>query len=147
MSQWKRKLNGQKSILLLQPHSTSAPENHISLTGPRFDFFLSGHNGLYYRPGRITLRGENGAGKSTLLMLVKNALNDRAFFLPTQNQLSFTSEANKYSTGESLRNRLLEILERVNVDVLLLDEWDANLDKENHERFPCLSMNLRKKNV
>lgn len=88
--------------------------------------------------GRLTLRGENGAGKSTLLMLVKSALSDRAFFLPTQNQLSFVSETNKYSTGESLKNRLMEILEKVDVDVLLLDEWDANLDQENQEKLSCL---------
>lgn len=88
--------------------------------------------------GRLTLRGENGAGKSTLLMLLKNALSDRAFFLPTQNQLSFLSETNKYSTGESLKNRLVEILEKVEADVLLLDEWDANLDKENQEYLSAL---------
>lgn len=85
--------------------------------------------------GRVTLRGENGCGKSTALLLVKNALAHKAFFLPTHNQLSFISETNKYSTGESLRNRLLEILEKVHVEVLLLDEWDANLDAENKERL------------
>jgi ABC-type transport system involved in cytochrome bd biosynthesis fused ATPase/permease subunit len=78
-------------------------------------------------------------------MLVKNSLSDRAFFLPTQNQLSFISETNKYSTGESLRNRLIEILERVDVDVLLLDEWDANLDKENQERLSLLIDQLAEK--
>lgn len=119
-------------------HSTVAPQDHISLPGP---LALTSHLDLLIyttSSGRITLRGENGAGKSTLLMLIKNELSDRAFFLPTQNQLSFTSETNKYSTGESLRNRLLEILERVDVDVLLLDEWDANLDKENQERLSLL---------
>lgn len=88
--------------------------------------------------GRLTLRGENGSGKSTALMLIKNALAGRAFFLPTHNQLSFFAESNKYSTGESLRNRLMEILEKVEADVLLLDEWDANLDKENQERLSIL---------
>lgn len=88
--------------------------------------------------GRFTLRGENGSGKSTLLMLIKHALNNRAFFLPTQNQLSFVSETNKYSTGESLLKRLHEILQRVHVDVLLLDEWDANLDTENQEKLSSL---------
>lgn len=83
--------------------------------------------------GRLTIRGENGSGKSTALMLIKNALAGRAFFLPTHNQLSFSTETNKFSTGESLRKRLFEILERVDVDVLLLDEWDANLDSENQE--------------
>ena len=97
------------------------------------------------KPGRLTMRGENGAGKSTALMLVKNSLANRAFFLPTQNQLSFTSETNKYSTGKSLRNRLMEILEKVDVDVLLLDEWDANLDKENQERLSALIEELASK--
>lgn len=125
--------------------STTAPTDHISLAGPRS---ISSYQELLEyttRSGRVTLRGENGAGKSTLLMLIKNSLCDRAFFLPTQNQLSFVSEANKYSTGESLRNRLLEILERVDVDVLLLDEWDANLDKENQERLSLLIDELAEK--
>lgn len=88
--------------------------------------------------GRVTLRGENGSGKSTLLMMVKDLLSDRAFFLPTHNQLSFLAETHKQSTGESLRHRLLEIIEKVDTDVLLLDEWDANLDKENQERLSKL---------
>ncbi len=95
--------------------------------------------------GRITLRGENGSGKSTLLMLVKNSFCDRAFFLPTHNQLSFVAETNKYSTGESLRNRLLEILEMVDVDILLLDEWDANLDNDNQTKLSALIDKLAKK--
>ncbi|WP_068469465.1 ABC transporter ATP-binding protein [Candidatus Protochlamydia phocaeensis] len=125
--------------------STIASSDHISLPGPQA--LNSYHDLLPYthQAGRITLRGENGAGKSTLLMLVKNALCDRAFFLPTQNQLSFISETNKYSTGESLKNRLLEILERVDVDVLLLDEWDANLDKDNQERLSALIDELAQK--
>lgn len=119
--------------------------DHTSLPGP---LQLNSYQDLLpytQTSGRLTLRGENGAGKSTLLMLVKNALSERAFFLPTQNQLSFVSETNKYSTGESLRNRLVEILERVDVDVLLLDEWDANLDKENQEQLSALIDELAKK--
>lgn len=118
--------------------STIAPDDHVSLPGPRSISTYQELLDYTTRAGRVTLRGENGSGKSTLLMLVKNSLLDRAFFLPTQNQLSFISETNKYSTGESLRNRLLEILEKVDVDVLLLDEWDANLDKENRERLSLL---------
>lgn len=119
--------------------------DHVSLPGPHQ--LNSYHDLLPYTQtsGRLTLRGENGAGKSTLLMLVKNALSERAFFLPTQNQLSFVSETNKYSTGESLRNRLMEILEKVDVDVLLLDEWDANLDKDNQEQLSALIDELAKK--
>ncbi len=87
---------------------------------------------------RLTLRGDNGCGKSTALMLIKEKFSDQAFFLPTQSQLTFLAEANRYSTGESLKNLLSEILEQVNADVLLLDEWDANLDKENQEKLSIL---------
>lgn len=123
--------------------STIAPEGHVSLpsTRPILPSPIESHLDLLKQTtqsGRLTLRGENGSGKSTALMLIKNALAGRAFFLPTHNQLSFSAETNKYSTGESLRNRLMEILERVDVDVLLLDEWDANLDKENQERLSSL---------
>ncbi len=87
---------------------------------------------------RLTLRGENGSGKSTALMLIKDKLNKQAFFLPTQNQLTFLTDTNNYSTGESLKNLLSEILEHVSADVLLLDEWDANLDQENQEKVSLM---------
>ena len=130
---------------ILATHTTAALQDHVSLTVPRP---VDSHLDLVQhtaRSGRLTLRGENGCGKSTALMLVKNALANRAFFLPTHTQLSFTSETNKYSTGESLRNRLMEILERVDVDVLLLDEWDANLDSENQEKLSALIDELSRK--
>jgi len=123
---------------IIMSHSIITPQEQMSMPGPQA---LTSYKDILAQTahkGRLTLRGENGAGKSTLLMLVKNDLAERAFFLPTQNQLSFLAETNKYSTGESLKNRLLEILERVDVDVLLLDEWDANLDNENKERLSFL---------
>jgi len=124
-------------------YSTVAPEDHISMKAP-----MHSHEDLLKhtsKAGRITIRGENGCGKSTALMLIKDALANRAFFLPTHNQLSFSCETNKYSTGESLRNRLMEILEKVDVDVLLLDEWDANLDAENQEKLSQLIEELSQK--
>ncbi|MBS4162831.1 Uncharacterized protein PRO82_000108 [Candidatus Protochlamydia amoebophila] len=130
----------------IQLDASNLPKtDHVSLSVPPI---LNSHLDLLtftQQSGRITLRGENGAGKSTVLMLVKNALCDRAFFLPTQNQLSFISETNKYSTGESLRSRLLEIIDKVDVDVLLLDEWDANLDKDNRESLSALIDELAEK--
>lgn len=124
---------------------TNVPDDHVSLAGPQS--IASYQELLEYtsRAGRVTLRGENGAGKSTLLMLIKNSLSERAFFLPTQNQLSFLSQTNKYSTGESLRNRLIEIIDRVDVDVLLLDEWDANLDHDNQVQLSLLIDELSQK--
>jgi|GEM_PF-1339259 len=114
-------------------NESPASDDQISLAGPKI---LQSQNDLLQhttQPGRLTIRGENGAGKSTALMMVKHALGDRAFFLPTHNQLSFSGEDLKHSTGESLKNRLLEILAKVEAHVLLLDEWDANLDTENSE--------------
>lgn len=116
--------------------NTVAPAEHISMPYP-----IQTYDELVVQAslsGRLTIRGENGCGKSTALLLVKNALSSKAFFLPTHNHLSFVAETNKYSTGESLKNRLLEILEKVEADVLLLDEWDANLDSENKEKLSHL---------
>lgn len=129
----------------VDPADTSSPNNSLSLAYPQP---INSHQDLLkqtYNSGRITVRGENGCGKSTALMLIKNALEKRAFFLPTHNQLSFLAETNKYSTGESLKNRLMEILEKVEADILLLDEWDANLDKENQERLSELINELSEK--
>lgn len=126
---WPKIYASQTTRSLKEPKTITIPKTFIS----HQDFMETAD-----KSGRITMRGENGSGKSTALMLMKNALNDRAFFLPTQNQLSFLSETNKHSTGESLRNRLVEILEKVDVDVLLLDEWDANLDPENQEQLSTL---------
>lgn len=130
---------------IMATYTTQASEDHISVAAPRP---LQSHDDLVKHAkniGRLTLRGENGSGKSTALMLVKNAMSSRAFLLPTHSQLSFTSETNKYSTGESLHNRLVEILDKVDVDVLLLDEWDANLDQENRERLSALIDQLSRK--
>lgn len=132
---------------IMATYTTAAPDDHVSrkVTSPAP---LDSHLDIVEhssKSGRLTLRGENGCGKSTALMLVKHALDKNAFFLPTHTQLSFTSETNKYSTGESLRNRLMEILERVEADVLLLDEWDANLDSENQEKLSALIDELSSK--
>ncbi|CDZ80624.1 thiol reductant ABC exporter, CydC subunit [Candidatus Rubidus massiliensis] len=127
-----------KATLNTQITSGTCEELDLSLSSPRF---VESHSDLLNqtkKSGRLTLRGENGSGKSTALMLIKNSLSSRAFFLPTYNQLSFSSETAKYSTGESLRKKLTEILEKVDVDVLLLDEWDANLDHENQESLSHL---------
>lgn len=118
--------------------STTADDKNVSLAFPTRIVnpeFLINQSEI---PRRITLRGENGAGKSTLLCCVKNTLKDEAFYLPTHSQLSFSAETNKQSTGESLRRHLIEIFDKVDVKVLLLDEWDANLDHENREQLSSL---------
>ena len=138
-----KKIKWDKFSLAL---STATPDNQVSLAYPQPIKSQGDLLKLASENGRLTIRGENGCGKSTALMLIKNTLAKKAFFLPTtHNQLSFVSETNKYSTGESLKNRLMEILEKVDVDVLLLDEWDANLDSENREKLSTLINELAAK--
>lgn len=117
---------------------TKAPDEHVSLAGPRDLFVPSELIQKTEMPGRLTLRGENGAGKSTLLMLMKNSLQEKAYFLPTHSELSFSSDQHDFSTGEALKHKLLEICKKVDAEVLLLDEWDANLDQENRESLSQL---------
>lgn len=130
---------------IVATHTTQANNEHTSRVSPRS---LDSHEDLLSHSahaGRLTLRGENGCGKSTALMLIKNALANRAFFLPTHSQLNFAAETNMHSTGESLKSRLIEILDKVDADVLLLDEWDANLDSENQIQLSELIDQLSKK--
>lgn len=84
-----------------------------------------------YPAGRYTLRGANGSGKSTLLMCIKNQVKEHAFYLPTRHNLAFISNGGRASTGEILYRQLDEIQKHVDVKVILLDEWDANLDEAN----------------
>ncbi len=85
-----------------------------------------------YSPGRITLRGDNGTGKSSLLALIKEQLGEKAFLLPPHSDMFFEFSSNKsLSTGEKIIASLEEIKKREKLQLLLLDEWDANLDK-NH---------------
>jgi len=97
---------------------------------------------LLNQPGRMTLRGPNGSGKSTLLLLLKNILGSRAYYLPAQHSLTFQNESKERSTGEQLFESLKEIAENNPSEVLLLDEWDANLDDKNKDKISLLIDNL-----
>jgi ABC-type bacteriocin/lantibiotic exporter with double-glycine peptidase domain len=86
------------------------------------------------RPGRITIRGKNGSGKSSLLLELKRIFKEDAFYLPNQNHLHFSFGEVGRSTGELLKEQLEEIYRNVEARIILLDEWDANLDglNQNH---------------
>lgn len=85
-----------------------------------------------YSPGRITLRGDNGTGKSSLLALIKEQVGEKAFLLPPHSDMFFAFSSNKsLSTGEKIIESLAEIKRSGKLPLLLLDEWDANLDN-NH---------------
>ena len=82
--------------------------------------------------GRISIRGKNGAGKSTLLSLLKETYGERAFLLPTRfMNLSFKNDISVQSDGNRLRDVMNEIEVLDGIHVVILDEWDANLDPAN----------------
>ncbi len=96
-------------------------------------------------PGRLTIRGENGSGKTTLLLSIKDVLKEKAFFLPAKHQLCFRNNINNFSSGQGMKSIFLEIKDYVDESVILLDEWDANLDKQNKEEVSTLIDEIARK--
>lgn len=85
-----------------------------------------------YERGRFTITGANGSGKSTLLMHLKKEYGASCFILPTNySDLIWEKDYRSLSSGERLVAQLTEIFQIEEIHFLLLDEWDANLDKEN----------------
>jgi hypothetical protein len=87
------------------------------------------------RSPRVTLRGENGAGKSSLCLLLKESLGDEAFLLPSHHQLALGTSLEPGSTGQRQVAGLKEVISQRAARVLLLDEWDANLDAANRDQM------------
>lgn len=84
------------------------------------------------KTGRFVITGDNGAGKSMLLLHLKNHFARSAFLLPVDMQgIQWRQETSKLSTGQRIISVLGELAEDAEYQVLLLDEWDANLDKTN----------------
>ncbi|WP_172380787.1 hypothetical protein [Vibrio sp. Vb339] len=121
-----------------QSHSINWPENidveKIFLGGEKVSAFTPNEflakvlsNGLH------TITGENGAGKSTILKWVKSEsvkYKDSYFISPEKKALWGNSKHS--SSGEYVSHALRSLYESENDGVmLLLDEWDANLDSAN----------------
>ncbi len=79
--------------------------------------------------GRLTIRGTNGSGKSTLLLHLNKELPD-SIYLPSHSHFEIGSEVGSESTGERILKYLDYVTQQSSL-VLLLDEWDANLDDAN----------------
>jgi ABC-type multidrug transport system fused ATPase/permease subunit len=88
---------------------------------------------LLNRPGRHTIRGQNGAGKSALLLKLKEANVSRATYIPASHDLDVRGLGRDQSTGQRAKGALTEIFRQDSSPVMLLDEWDANLDALNRE--------------
>ncbi len=65
-------------------------------------------------------------------------MGESAYYLPAHHELVFekTSEKN-LSTGQELREFLKEISVKAadKIEILMLDEWDANLDLQSRQVF------------
>ncbi|OGR90852.1 MAG: hypothetical protein A2V88_17970 [Elusimicrobia bacterium RBG_16_66_12] len=86
--------------------------------------------------GRLTIRGENGSGKSSFLLELKRRHPKDSIILPAHHRLHFASVAEAdVSTGQKLSLILEELCDVEPLKLLLLDEWDANLDQENMQRI------------
>lgn len=83
--------------------------------------------------GRSVIRGANGSGKSTLLLHLNMKL-ESSFYLPASPQLEIGEVTGCESTGEKILKHL-EFIKNQDVKVLLLDEWDANLDQANIDKI------------
>lgn len=81
------------------------------------------------KQGRILITGDNGAGKSTLLIHLNDCLPN-SFYLPANPSLEVGKVLGDESTGERILKHL-EFIALQPAPVLLLDEWDANLDNDN----------------
>jgi ABC-type multidrug transport system fused ATPase/permease subunit len=82
--------------------------------------------GLY----RVT--GKNGCGKSSLLKLIKNSFSNAWLYQPGKNFLDDNNLSS--SSGELQLLNIWHILQ-YDSDILLLDEWDANLDTGNTRKI------------
>ena len=88
--------------------------------------------------GHYAVSGANGSGKTSLMLLFKLRAREAALYLPAQSFL-FPSIRSGLSTGQrKLRDlrRCFALKERT--EVLLLDEWDANLDPANRQVISSL---------
>lgn len=83
--------------------------------------------------GRVTLRGRNGSGKSVLLAMLAESTGVDRFYLPTRvSELSFaTNAAAEKSDGGRMQGIFDEMRDFERYPLLILDEWDANLDSAN----------------
>ncbi len=95
--------------------------------------------------GRITLQGENGSGKTSLLLLIKMLQGEEAFYLPAKHDLVFQLTKDKLSRGQLARQMFKEIVGNLSSPIVLLDEWDANLDKENTETISSMVNELSRR--
>jgi len=86
--------------------------------------------------GRYTIRGENGSGKSMFMLQLKSLLGEKSVYFPSgESGLFWPVQLEQGSTGEQVLHGLRLLVADKAATHLLLDEWDANLDKHHMEIF------------
>lgn len=93
--------------------------------------------------GRYTIQGRNGAGKSSFLKWLKLQKTEAMFLGP---EVDFSLKTPRGSTGQQ-QVAEIQSLQGIQNAVLLLDEWDANLDRSNIERIDAFLGTLSKENL
>lgn len=93
--------------------------------------------------GRYLVMGPNGSGKSTLLRLIKSKTDSCILVTPGAH---FGSPDNNHSTGQLLLAELSMLFSEP-AQIMLLDEWDANLDADNIARINAKIQELSKTRV
>lgn len=88
--------------------------------------FLDRLSELVSAADRIVLRGRNGAGKSSLLLEIKRRLDTGAVIVPAR--VESEGDDGGQSTGERHVQIVHGIIAGAEGRVILLDEWDANMD-------------------
>ena len=109
-------------------HYIQADQIRVKQTGKIFD------STQLPKQGRVTLIGNNGVGKSCMLLKLKDHYQEQAYYLPAKHNLYFnykTDKAHRGSTGQQLIKQIQEIRVDDRSTIIMLDEWDAHLDKDN----------------
>ncbi|ODI90265.1 hypothetical protein BFR91_17540 [Acinetobacter pittii] len=97
--------------------------------------------------GRFTLRGGNGSGKTTLLYYLKDIFGEEAILMPADHgQLMWGINGTNWSTGQ-LAITTINQLKHQQENILMLDEWDANLDSQNKLEINKLLDNISERKI
>jgi len=113
------------------------PSIQVTFPGGNKHCFLTVDELLKELPdrGRVTIEGPNGVGKSTLLFNLKRHFKEKSILLRYELLDFYGGDEYKASTGEKWVAALsTDVLDPV-TQVLLLDEWSANLDSKNRSHM------------
>ncbi|WP_413287560.1 ABC transporter ATP-binding protein [Bdellovibrio sp. HCB337] len=118
-----------KSLVMGFMQSLEAPEKQDLQSRIKMDAIV-----LKTENQRTLIKGPNGAGKSSWLKLKKEELGEKAVYVPANMDLYFENISEEMSSGQRAMAVLKELEEAgLQQQVVLLDEWDANLDTANRE--------------